>query len=274
MHVMQRPMFLTLGGLAVGIGLGLLVLLVFFSPSDSKSESTLQREINLPSPKNDFDYESLASVPTGLVAILALETAAARRLALYELIEHKSGPQIADLLGQSFTISTTKHVSSVQTLLFAALARFDPELAYELVWETERANWDEHLIVVFEEWAGANPRKAMQWATRLSEPWKSKAVRTILQTRQDFSDAQLLELAESFGVRASLKELTFEAQLEEVIDEPKAAFELVLNADILDSRKSELVALITERWIEREDPEDIRSMLSLVHEVFTQEQYQ
>ncbi|MYC25905.1 MAG: hypothetical protein F4X56_08325 [Gammaproteobacteria bacterium] len=274
MRVMQRPIVLTLSGLALGVSLGLLVSFVFFSPTGSKTVTKPNTDITLPSPKNDADQEDLASAPTSLDAILKLETASARRLALYELIQHQGEEQIADLLRLSFSISSDKHLSSVQDLLFAALARLNPELSLELVWQSERSSWDTFFNTVFKEWGNSDPQLALQTGSELGEPWQSKAFRTVFQTRQDFSDSERTELASSFGATRVLNELTFDIQIDKVMDEPRTAFELILQADVPDFRKSETAAWITERWLETDDINNIGSMLSLVYEVFSEDQYQ
>ena len=273
MRGMQRPFVLTLVGLIVGVVLGLLVAFLFLPPTDSQAGTTPRAEENLPSSDKDNDNQNTASGPTNLDSILKLDTASARRLALYELIEQKSGEQIADLLRQSFAIGTNKHLPSIQRLLFAGLARLNPELSLEVVWQSERSHWDKFFNVVFEEWAKSDPQLAAYSGTELWEPWKSKAFRTIFQTRKDLSDAERLELAETYGATRVLNELTVEKQLDEVLDEPKAAFELILQADIPVFRKSEMANWITARWIERAGEDNIGSMLSLVHKTFTEEQY-
>ena len=274
MRGMQRPFVLTLVGLIVGVVLGLLVAFLFLPPTDSQAGTTPRAEENLPSSDKDNDNQNTASGPTNLASILKLDTASARRLTLYELIEQKSSEQIADLLLESFAIGTTKHLPSIQRLLFAALARLNPELSLELVWRSERSHWDEFFTVVIEDWASADPQHAMRTSAELGEPWKSKSFRTIFRTRQDFSDAELLEFAETYAATRVLNELTVETQLDEVLDEPKAGFELILQADIPTFRKSEMVNRIADRWIEREGVDNIRSMLSLVHETFFEEQYE
>lgn len=271
---MQRPFVLTLGGLIIGVGLGLWVAVVFLSPTDSESVATTHTEVSVPSSDKDDDNENTESVPTNLASVLELDTASARRLALYELLEQEGEEQIAELLVQSLTMGTSNKLPSIQRLLFAALARLTPELSLELVWRSERSSWNEFFNIVLEEWASTDPQLAAQSSTELGEPWKSKAFRTIFRTRQDFSDAERLELAESYGATSVLNELTVETQIDGVLDEPKAAFELILQADIPAFRKSEMTSRITDRWIEREGIDNIRSMLSLVHETFFEEQYE
>lgn len=274
MRKMQRSLFLTLGGLVVGIGLGLLVSLVFFSPTDSQSETTLSVETRLPSPKSDFDNENLSSVPIDLVAILELDTASARRLALYEQIENKTGLQIAELLSRSLPLDSSEQFFFVQSLLFSELVHVDPESALELVWETAPAKRADFLDIVMEEWASIEPQRAMASASVLTEPWKSFAFRTILQTRQDDSPEKLIDLAESFGASAVLSDISISTQLEEVIDEPKTAYGLVLNSNLPAFRKNQMIALITDQWIEREGTNNFGTMFGEVYDLFTEEQYQ
>ena len=274
MKTKRRLPVLALGGLIGGIGLGLLTAFLLFPPSDASVKSSPQEAIQFPILAGDSDNQDTDSVPSEFFDIIEFENVTEQRIALYQMLENKSEEQIAALLRQSFSLSSPKHLSSIQSLLFAALARLDPEMSIELVWEANRADWDVFFTSVFEEWAGIDPKNALQMGSGFSEPWKSKASRTILQTRSDFTDAERLELAESFGVTTILNEWTFMTQFEEVIDEPGTAFELVLNAHIPNFRKSELVTLITQRWIEREDTDDISSMLSLVHDMFSEEQYQ
>ena len=263
---------LTSTGLVVGIGVGIVVSFLLFPSHSDEGLPSATDPLSESLGSGLSDDQSNSHID--LASVFKLDTASARRVAVYRMLEGQSAQQIAKSLRDTFKLSNVKHFHSVQNLFFAVLARHDPELALELVWETEQTNWGEHLSVVFEDWAGADPRMAMQSAKQMHEPWKSKAFRAILQTRQDLSDAQHLELAESFDALASLKELTFETQIEEVIDEPRKAFELILLTDISESRKSELIALITERWIERENTDNIASMLGMVHEVFSWDQYQ
>lgn len=272
-HMKRSPFAFTLVGLVIGIGAGLVVSFVLL-PRGEQAPDLPITDIPLQESLGATTNELSTNSPVSLASVLTHEQPSERRLALYRLLAGRSGTQVADVLRDSLAHDPTKNLFSVQSLIFAELTRLDPELSLALVWETERRNWDKHLNVVFEEWAGLDPRAAMLSAKDLQEPWKSKAFRTILQTRQDFSDAQQLELVASFGATSSLNELNFEAQLQEVIDEPKAAFELVLQADIPEARKSEWVSLVTERWIERENIDNVASMLRLVHEVFSPQQPQ
>ena len=259
-------------GLAVGIGAGVVASFVLFPLNEDEQFSGASTPLTDSTELEITDNRSNST--TDLASVLKLDAATDRRLAVYRLLEGLSGQEIANILRDSFKLDSSEHLHTVQTLLFAALAHRDPEFSLELVWESARANRHDFLTIVIAEWASSDPEAAMQFASALTEPWKSNAFRSVLQTRQDLSDAQQLDLAESFGATAILDELTFTAEFEEVLDEPQTAFELVLKANIPDFRKSELVTLITQRWIEREDTDDFGSMLSLVYEQFSEEQYQ
>ena len=153
------------------------------------------------------------------------------------------------------------------------MVHLDPESALDLVWESTRLKRAEFLVIVMEEWASIEPRRAMAFASELTEPWKSLGFRTILQTQQDASPDKLNDLAENFGATSVLSDILISAQLEEVIDEPKTAFGLVLNSNLPAFRKNQMIALITDRWIEREGTNNFGTMFGEVYDLYTEEHY-
>ena len=267
----RKPLVLIFAGLVVGIGAGLIFSIVLFPVNQGEGVLGDNGPLNVSA--GSAINETPKNSPTDLASVFVHETASERRLAVYRLLEGRSRREVADLVRSSLSLDLTDQLLFVQSLLFAELSHLAPELSLELVWEAERAHWDELFNTVVEEWASIDAQSAMQRSSELMEPWKSKAFRTILQTRHDSSEQELAEFADSFGASAVLTELSYTTQVEAVFDEPRAAFELVLQADIPDSRKSEMVAVITDRWIERESIDDVSSMLSLVHDVFPEERH-
>lgn len=271
-NVKRTPILLTCGGLILGMAAGLLVSLVSFP--NTQDETITRDHPPISDPANSVDSDEPRVALTELVSVFILETASERRLAVYRLLEGRSGSQVADLLKRSLALDPSEQLFVVQSLLFSELVHLDPESALDLVWESVRVKRAEFLDIVMEEWASIEPQRALASASELTEPWKSFAYRTILQTLHDASPAKLIDLAESFGASSVLSDLSISAQLEEVIDEPKTAFGLVLNANLPASRKNQMIALITERWIEREGTNNFGTMFGEVYDVFTEVQYQ
>ena len=265
----RRPFVLIFAGLIIGGGFGLVGSWALFSDWNSNTVHT-DALLSTKTPSAGRT-ETQPIPPTDLASVFVQDSTTERRLALYQLLEGKKSRQIAELIEESKRFENEKHLATILRVLFSAFARLNPEQSLELVWETDRVHWNEFFSTIVKEWASLDPKNAMEISSELTEPWKSKAFRIVFQTLDDFSSDELEELAESYGASAILAELSYSAQLDKVMDDPELAFELVLQADIPDSRKSEMVSLITERWIARDGTDDLSSMLSLVHEVFTRQ---
>ena len=265
----RDPLVLICAGLLIGIGAGIVVSILLF-PSN--------RDEHVPNTNTPIDESSdseLSNKPPNqqidLTSVLELDVATDRRLAVYGLLEGLSAEAITDLVKHSFTLDSAEHLVSIQGLLFSELAHVVPKLSLELVWERPLAQQYEFFTIAITEWASTRPEAAMQFASTLAEPWKSHAFRNILQTQRDHSDE---ELAEKFGASAILTELSYKSRLEDVIDEPRVAFELALSADVPESQRAEMISLTTERWLNDGSTNSITWMLDLVHEVFAEERYQ
>ena len=266
--IKQNRILLILASLVGGVGLGVLIsFFVFPMNGADTSDSPLQTIQESPS-ANSNEQESLANVSTDLEEIIVLEMASERRGALYQLLEQRSGDQVAELLRQSLSFDYTKNLYSVQRLLFAELARIDPEKSLNLVWETAPTRWSTFLNIVAMHWGMVSPEEALQTFSSLDEPWKSQAITTVFQTQGTLSDAQVAETAESFHFTDHLATWKYDVQIEEAIEEPRKAFSLALLADTTESHRTRMLTHITSRWLEREGIEDLPSMLSLVYDVF------
>lgn len=268
----RNPLVLVCAGLLVGIGAGIVVSILLFPSNGNEHVPNTNTPL---AESSDSELSNKRPKPQiDLTSVLELDVATDRRIAVYGLLDGLSAEAITGLVKHSFTLDTAEHLVSVQRLLFSELAHVDPELSLELVWETPLAQQYEFFTIVITEWASIEPEAAMQFASEQVEPWKSHAFRNILQTQQDHSNEELAEMAERFGASAILTELSFKSRIEEVIDEPRQAFELVLSADIPESQRAEMISLITERWLNNAPTNSVGWMLNLAHEVFGEERYQ
>lgn len=269
MKMKGKPLVLTLASLTVGIGLGLLISALLFPPNDASVKSSPHEAIGLPSSSVDTANLEPDSVPIDFVELVQLENVTEQRIAFYQMLENKSGEQIADLLELTFAFESAESLYSGQQILFAELARVEPDKALELVWETERSRWGALLDVVAIHWGLVASKDALQAFASLTEPWKSTAIKTVFQHQGSLNETELAELASSLDITDHLVRWTYEVELAAVLNEPQTAFEFTLSADISDFQKRRNLKQITSRWIEREGTDDIVSKLSLVYDVFT-----
>ncbi len=268
MTMKRKQLVLTLTSLTCGIGLGFLISLLLFPQNDTNVQSPPQETTTVPSAAVETDSQESDSVPTDLVEIVLLEKVTEQRIALYQMLENKNGEQIAELIGRSLTFDSSESLFSTQRILFAELAQVEPEVALELIWETERIRWGTLLDEVAIHWGLTAPREALKEFAALKEPWRGRATRTVFDHQQSLNETELAELAGSLDITEQFLLWKYEIELAGVIDEPRKAFDLTLKADISYLDKSKMLTLITNRWIERTGTDDISAKLNLVFEVF------
>lgn len=264
----RKTVFLTVISLTIGIGLGLLVSFLLFPPHDTSVQSSPQETTTSQFAPVETDSQESDPVPTDVVEIVQLEKVTEQRIALYRMLENKNGEQIAELLGRTFTIESTESLYSAQRILFAELARVEPEKALELIWEMERARWRTLLDEIAIHWGLIAPKEALKAFAALKEPWRGRATKTVFEHQRSLNEKELAELTDSLDNTEQFLLWKYEIELAAVIDEPRKAFDLSLKADISYLDKSKMLTEITNRWLERTGTDNISTKLDLVFEVF------
>ena len=251
-----------------GIGLGLLFSFMLFSPNQADERWSPNERTRHQVPTNGLGDGDLTSVPRYVADIVELESALDRRSALYRLLEGKSVSEISKLLSSTFELEPTQNLYSLQHLLFVELARFDPGKSVELVWETERVRWETLFDIVASYSSSVNSEEALRVFSTQPEPWKSRLINAVLHNQQKLSETELVAIAETLNFIKSYNAWITEVGINDVIDEPRVAFDLVLTADMSDFQKKEFFSQVASRWIDRESTSNLGSMLSLVYETF------
>ena len=122
--------------LLAGAGFSLLICFVLFPPDRIKENTVPDESAPLQTLSTDGFDQNPVKNPSDLSDIVALAGSAERRFALYQLLEDKSGSQVAEFLRSTFLFKTSKNLFPVQRILFAELSRLDSAKALELIWET------------------------------------------------------------------------------------------------------------------------------------------
>ena len=272
LSIKKQKWVLLLIGLTGGIGLGLLLSFVLFSPNQTDEWRSPNETTRLQGPNNSLGNEDLTPIQRDMADIIELESALDRRVALYRLLTGKSVSEISELLSRSLKLEPTQNLYSVQQLLFVELARLDPRESVEFVWETERVRWETLFDLVASYSSVVNPEEALRAFSTLPEPWKSRLIKIVFQSQLSLTEAELAAIAEALNITNAYNTWVTEIKINEVIDEPRVAFDLVLTADIPDFQKKKFLSRVTSRWIERDGTGSISSMLSLVYEEFADKQ--
>ena len=256
-----------------GAGFSLVICFGLFPPDQKKENTVPDESASLQTLSAEGYDQNPVKNPSDLVDIVALAGSTERRFALYRLLENKNGTQVADLLRSTFSFKTSKNLFPVQRILFSELSRLDSAKALELIWETERARWGSLIELVATQWSSIAPSEAFQAFSSLTEPWKGKAIRTVFQHQRSLNEEELEEVAQSLNITDYYVLWSLEDKLAQVMDEPRTAFNLVLETDISDFQKRTMLRKIARRWIDSESTDNIGSMLSLVDEVFNDKPY-
>ena len=264
----RNRLVLTLVSLTAGVGLGFLIAFLFFPSSQTEMNTTSQSTDSVPTSGKTQVSKSQKPAPNSLATVIELESPTERRVGLYQLVNNKSAEQITEFIKQTFDIENVQSSYSVQRLLFSELARIDPAKSLELVWETARIRWGPLLDVVATQWSMLAPDNALRAFSVLEEPWKSRALAVVFQHQDTLDLVELKDLTQSLNITDTFVKWTYEEQLAAVIDEPRKAFSLALEADTSYFHRHYMLTQITRRWIEREGTDDVSSMLSLVFDVF------
>lgn len=251
--------------------MGLFISFLLFPLNQSNEDTSASQNTKFNSTANTEDTEELASTPPELIDILELTSATERRHALYQLLENKSDLRIVDLLEHSFSLDKNQKLLAVQRVLFTELVRINPEQSLEFIWKTDRPRWETLLDTVATYWSTVAPNEALLAFSLLDEPWKSRLIFVVFQCQSSLSEAELAQITESLNLVKIFETWNSFVQLEQVIDEPKDAFDLVLKADISNIHKKKMLSQITRRWVERESSISFSSVYSLVYETFADE---
>jgi len=264
----RSRLVLTLVSLTSGVGLGFLIAFLFFPSNQTEMNTSPQSTGGIPLSEKTQVSESQEPAPNSLAMVIELKSPIERRVGLYQLVNNKSAEQITEFIKQTFDVENVPSSYFVQRLLFSELARIDPAKSLELVWETERIRWGPLLDVVAMQWSLFAPDGALRAFSELDEPWKSRALTAVFQHQDSLDLVELKNFTQSLNITEEFVKWTYEEQLAAVIDEPRKAFSLAIEADTSYFHRHQMLKQITRRWVEREGTADISSMLSLVYDMF------
>ena len=143
---------------------------------------------------------------------------------------------------------TSTHV--MQELLIGQLARENPQKAIDEIWRFPSSRWGILLAIVFGEWSVVDLEQAFLAANGLSGWFRETAVEAILAERDDLSEEAVLNIVQPLGLEALVSKQAQEILAKGLLNEPRLAWDLVVNDAVPDAGQSELLSQIALEWVE------------------------
>ena len=197
-------------------------------------------------------------------------TASIRRN-VFGIVQDMSGDEIADLLLRTQTNGESKNLLIVQGHLLEALALTDPKLSIETVWEFPPPQRKRMFDIVVSIWSTLDEDTTIELIADLPEFWRRVAIRSFLLHRSDGEEIKIAEHVHSGASLEVINELELRYQVGQLRATPDRAIEQVLQSDVSDFSKVQLVSGLARRWFNNEGRDSIGLMLNIFSDALSDE---
>ncbi|MCY3884681.1 MAG: hypothetical protein OXG24_07135 [Gammaproteobacteria bacterium] len=162
----------------------------------------------------------------------------------FSLIDNLGDVQLIALLDQCQKSESNVQINVVQELVLAKLAQRNPTTALEFVWSFHRHRWKTLLNIVFDEWSAFDLKGALQAAHGLDEPKRSAALRSVFKNPDVLSSNDIQSLVVQLGIESFLRHERSDVRAIQLLEDPKAAWNCVIQDDILNEEQEDLLVQI------------------------------
>lgn len=272
MNHLLKNILLLLIGIAIGVCLAIAIASVFPVLGGSAKSSVNESKLNVAT-QYTRDPEEM---PTGITdsapivdiqAILDLKSPFSRKAALVGLLAKTDQNGLLEILSYSNEIKPPSRREEIQTAAFQRLASINPETAFREIQKTPQIKQDELLKSVFQEWSSTNLDLALVRAEKLPGWQRNSALSAILQSRDDLSENERLQIAQQLGNVDLAKTLLTNEALLEHSGSPNEKWELIVNDDVDDSDQVESLIQVVQLWSNEIGLE----VLTQIHEEFRED---
>lgn len=234
-----------------GIGLWVYGLL---TAEDEQSATHSPQKVSQTERQSQSDIRSTRKTPpvSDLESLDIYQDDYTRSVALRALLSSADRQQVISLLEESKEIHPEDKRLITQIEVFRRFAVIDPLEAMKYTFDIA---WNRRASIVkaiFLEWATSDVDAAIAHARTLSSSDQRNALEAILRIRDDWSEDRIMELALKFGHEAIGVEILEQIQIARAFNDPRLAWNTILNDAQRD--RSQVVALraILELWVARE----------------------
>lgn len=217
-------------GIVVGLGFAFVVTVILWLIDRSVTDSTTHLDAAHQLLEADFietfSFEELTRYRTDFD----------RDLIMYNVLSRSTKQDMGELLRRfSMTQWYSRHLQlNIHALLVRRLSELDATSALAHITELPAGLSQLLVCEVFQEWSWLNLQQAIQSAAQLSEPLKTLALTTVIETRDDLSPEELLELGQSIGEMELIAALIKERQSSSTEQNPVLSWESAITDDVQD----------------------------------------
>lgn len=170
-------------------------------------------------------------------------------LALHIALKNVNENQLQNPLEESHLIEHPSRRQHVQEVIFRRYASLAPKSAVKQVLINPKLQHEDLLKTVFGEWALTHLDNAITSAKQLDGFATIVALRGILESRDDLSDAVRIEIGRQLGNELVAQNILTQSNLSEAIKDPKSVWDTLIGDDVLDMAQTGTFIQVAEAWI-------------------------
>ena len=187
-----------------------------------------------------------------LVELVKIESNFQRTASLYAYLAEVKESDLVNLLRHTESIERASIRSNIQTIVLRKLATVDPEQALDWITEVPKIRRLPLLKGLFHDWSITNLTQAIEGAKSLTGTDRRVALKAMLSTRRDQSSSTLLDIAQELGLEEFALLQISANQTHELLENPSAAWDVIVNDNVEDTKQLDLLQLVASTWKEDE----------------------
>lgn len=215
--------------------------------SSTQSTNTSQALGQQQTSQKTLDHLTPAEALDELVKI---ESNFQRTASLYAYLTDVKESDLVNLLHHTESIDRASIRSNIQTIILRKIASVDPDQAVDWIADVPKVRRLPLLKGLFHDWSISNLTQAIEGAKSLIGTDRRIALEAMLSTRDDLSSSTLLDIAEELGLEEFALLQISANQTHELLENPSAAWDVIANDDVEDTKQLDLFQLVASTWKE------------------------
>ncbi|MYD46349.1 MAG: hypothetical protein F4W92_08360 [Gammaproteobacteria bacterium] len=187
-----------------------------------------------------------------LVELVKIESNFQRTASLYAYLAEVKESELVNLLHHTESIKRASIRSNIQTIILRKVATVDPVQALDWITDVPKVRRVPLLKGLFHDWSITNLTQAIEGAKSLIGTDRRVALEAMLATREDLSSSTLLDIAQELGLEEFALLQISANQAHKLLDNPSAAWDVIVNDNVEDTKQLDLFQLVASAWKEDE----------------------